>query len=386
MASLSNFQSSRIVVVGAGAAGLSCAWRLARSGYSVTVVDRGEVGRGALWASGGMLAAGFEASVELDASHELALPFVRLLLAARTRWPEWIGDLQLYASAPLGFNQDGAITPLYGQDDLLRADQVCAQAERLGIEVDRLSPDGLAQLEPRLARADGGLVFAGDGQLDNRALGPALAAAVYAAGGRLEMRQGVTRLHRRSGSIAGVVLNGGQVLEADHVVVATGAAGMGDLSEAVLARPVKGQMLAFNGGAEGVVDHVVRGFSIYLCSKPGGRVIAGATVEPDIDDLSTDEAAIARLKAAALKVVPELAGREVVEQWSGLRPAARDLMPVIGEAEPGLILAGGGYRNGVLLAPVMAEAVSKLIKGKPLDPHEAAFCPTRSGLVARRDH
>jgi glycine oxidase len=377
---------ARIVVVGAGAAGLASAWRLALAGHDVTVMDRGVAGRGALWASGGMLAAGFEASAELDPGHDLARPFSELLQSSLSRWPDWAQGLSAHARAPLGFRQDGSMTPLFGPEDQARADRVQAQAQALGVEVERLSTDRVAALEPVLAPSDGALVFPRDGQLDNRALGPALVAAVFAAGGRVEMGARVSGLYRRTGRVAGVVLSEDRVIDADIVVLATGAGAVSDAPVSVAPRPVKGQMLAFSVEAAEAPTRVIRGFSIYLAAKPGGRLIAGATVEPGIADLNTTDDAVDQLAAAARRVAPALAALEPVEAWSGLRPAARDFMPVIGEAEPGLIVAGGGYRNGVLLAPVMAETVCALATGQEAPAPAAPFGPDRQSLTARRDH
>ncbi len=386
MASIANSAGARIVVVGAGAAGLASAWQLARAGHDVTIVDRGEVGKGALWASGGMLAAGFESSVELDAGTELAQPFTDLLHASLDHWPEWISELQGFSPAPLGFNRDGSVVPLFTEADLRRADTVEAQARRLGVGLERIDGAQLSQLEPGLASAEGAVVFKGDGQLDNRALGPALAAAVFHAGGRIEMRSGVKQLLRRSGGVAGVTLADGRTLESDIVVLATGAQSLVDMPRPVETRPVKGQMLAFNIDPGAGPRHVIRGFSIYLCTKPGGRLIAGATVEPDVEDLTTTDDASDTLLQGARSVIPSLSSLAPVEQWSGLRPAAADLMPMVGEVESGLILAGGGYRNGVLLAPAMAEAVTAVIAGGELPARARPFCPNRPSLQARRDH
>lgn len=376
----------RIVVVGAGAAGLASAWRLAEAGHAVTVVDRAAAGRGALWASGGMLAAGFEASAELDQTDELARPFTELLDQALSYWPDWASRLKSHARSPLGLRQDGSLTPLFGDEDVARADRVQAQTQLLGVRTERWSAKQVADHEPALAPSDGALFFPNDGQLDNRALGPALAAAVFASGGRIESSATVCGLYRRAGGVAGIILADDRVIEADLVVLATGAGRLPGAPAALETRPVKGQMLAFRVSQGEAPTRVIRGFSIYLAAKPGGRLIAGATVEPDVADLETIPEALDALAAAARRVAPGLVSVEPVESWSGLRPAARDAMPMIGEAEPGLIVAGGGYRNGVLLAPVMAETVAALADGAQPPLVAAPFHPHRAGLTARRDH
>ena len=59
-------QFQKMIIVGAGIIGLSCAWALARAGRSVRVFDKGAPAREASWAGAGMLAPGgeFEADSE----------------------------------------------------------------------------------------------------------------------------------------------------------------------------------------------------------------------------------------------------------------------------------------------------------------------------------
>ena len=370
----------RIIVVGGGAAGLSCAWRLAQDGAIVTVLDRGPVSASALWASGGMLAAGFEACVELDARHSLAQPFAHALNQAADFWPGWVGELEPYATAPLGYDRFGVLTPLLTESDEALAQAAVDQAALLGVEAIVLAAQDLARLEPSLTPARGGILFPGDGQLDNRALASALIRAVISVGGQVESGVGVATLKRVAGVVKGVTLANGRSLEADVVVLATGVARIAQAPPSAGLRPVKGQMLAFELGAHEAPGHVIRGFDIYLAAKPGGRLVVGATVEPGVVDLTTDQAALQRLANRAKAHLPALTSRAPADSWSGLRPASADEMPVIGRVEPGLIVAGGGYRNGVLLAPLFAETVCDLAFDRPPPGAAAAFSPQRPGL------
>ena len=342
---VSNSSALRITIVGGGAAGLACAWRLARAGAAVTLFDRGPPETSALWASGGMLAAGFEASVELEGAHRLARPFAAALKRAADMWPDWVDQLQPSANAPLGYQRRGVLTPLISEADEARAAQVLDQAARLDVEALRLTAKQVRTREPGLAPAGGAIVFPGDGQLDNRALASALSLAVKEAGGQVRTGAEVAALVRSAGAVTGVRLKDGRVIGADLVVLATGASPVPGAPPAARMRPVKGQMLAFDLAPEHAPRHVIRGFGVYLAAKPGGRLVVGATVEPGVHDLGADADALEALKQRACGLLPELAACAPVEAWSGLRPASRDGMPVIGMAEPGLAIAGGGYRN-----------------------------------------
>ena len=375
-------QHARIIVVGAGAAGLATALSLAGRGARVLLLDAGEPGRGALWASGGMLAAGFESAVEAGARGALGHQFSRLSAAAADAWPVWSARTEALSGLPIGYQRLGAVTPAFNRSELGKLDRAEAAANQLDVGFERISARRLGALEPALASSLGALVFPGDGQLDNRRLGPALVRAVEALGGEVRGQAQVSALDIEAGRVRGVILETGERIAADGVVLATGAAGRiaGAEAAAPPLRPVKGQMVSLQTPS-GAPQRIVRGFSIYLAAKPDGRVVAGATSEPGREDARADAAAIARLRRAAGRAAPALRSAREVERWAGLRPMARDRMPVVGPSGlDGLTLALGAYRNGVLLAPMLGEAAAAAALGERGPGETAPFGPDRPGL------
>ncbi|MCA8901097.1 MAG: FAD-dependent oxidoreductase, partial [Hyphomonas sp.] len=138
-----------------------------------------------------------------------------------------------------------------------------------------------------------------------------------------------------------------------------------------------GQMLSVARGP-GTPSMTLRCGSIYIAPKPD-RVIIGATVEPGIATSEPDAAAIAALRAEAARLCPAVAEGETLETWAGIRPGTPDHAPLIGAtAAPGLLVAAGHYRNGILLAPVTARMIADLALGTPLSDLERAFTPNRS--------
>ncbi len=372
----------RIVIVGGGAMGLASAWALCEKGVRVTVLEAGKAGQGALWASGGMLAAGFETCFELDSDHPLADPYAGLLSQSLQLWRDWAPRLQAASAVALGYDPQGAVTPAFSQADEARLDQAEALAKRFGVTADRISGEALTGLEPALARARGALLFPSDAQLDNRALGSVLSDAIRARGGDIAEGRRVTGLDMTAGRVSGVVLEEGERLAADAVVLATGAERFADMPSFAQIKPVKGQMIRFDATDLQVPQRVVRGLSIYLAAKSGGRLIAGASSEPGQAGLGTDPDTLERLTKAAQAAIPALQGHMVVESWAGLRPCSSDAMPIVGEARPGLYLALGAYRNGVLTAPGMAELVVQALGASSRSDGADFFSPGRSGLKA----
>ncbi|MCR9130739.1 MAG: FAD-dependent oxidoreductase [Alphaproteobacteria bacterium] len=373
--------AGRIVVIGGGASGLSCAWRLAGAGLKVTLIEAGEPGGGALHASGGMLAAGFESAVELQPDHLLASAFVRFAEAASDLWPGWAERLQAESGRALGYERRGSIIPIFTAEESERAAAAMDRARALGIETSRYDAAALHEAEPSLARALGAIVFPRDGQVDNRALGKALTEAARGRGVDIIKGRSVTGLERSAGRVTGVTLDLGDPVDAEAVILASGTGAISGAPPVMAMEPVKGQMIAFAAARPVAPAHVVRGFSIYLAAKPGTRLVAGATSEPGVEDPGTDDEAIARLTAAARAAIPGLVAAPVMERWAGLRPRTADSMPVIGEVEPGLLAAGGGYRNGVLLAPAIAEALAAYLGVGEDWPSAAPFSPRRPGLT-----
>jgi glycine oxidase len=120
---------------------------------------------------------------------------------------------------------------------------------------------------------------------------------------------------------------------------------------------------------------------VYVVPRPDGRVLVGATLEEQGFDLSVTAGAVLDLLREAYRVLPDVAELELVGARAGLRPGTPDNAPLIGRgALDGLILATGHYRNGILLAPITAEAVAALLAGDEPYAPTAAFAAERFAL------
>ncbi len=378
--SLAQNLPDRTLIVGGGAVGLACAWALASAGARVTVLEAAQVGRGALWASGGMLAAGFEACFELEPGHPLADPYAGFLRRSQRLWGDWAPQVQALSPHRLGYDQRGSLTPAFQPQDHERLDRAEVLARRFGVVTERVNARTLSQIEPVLAPGLGALVFPHDGQLDNRIMGLVLADAIRARGGEVQEGMRVESLVRQGGRVVGVRMSDGAERQADCVILATGAERFVELAEGARMIPVKGQMVRFDLPSGQAPRRVVRGLSIYLAAKSEGRLIAGASVEPGKTSLETDPETLERLVKAARQALPGLQSADFVEHWAGLRPQSRDAMPVVGEVTPGLYLALGAYRNGVLSAPGMAELMLEAMGATPRSATADYFSPQRQAL------
>ncbi|MBX7196088.1 MAG: FAD-dependent oxidoreductase, partial [Sandaracinaceae bacterium] len=120
---------------------------------------------------------------------------------------------------------------------------------------------------------------------------------------------------------------------------------------------------------------------VYLVPRPDGRLIVGATVEEQGYDTTVTAGGVHELLREAYRLLPDVAEVELLGVTAGLRPGTPDNLPRIGPGEvPGLVLATGHYRNGILLAPITAALVAGAIAneaGRVDDPRLAALSPTR---------
>ncbi len=373
-----------LLVVGAGVIGMSCAWRAAAAGRRVTVLDPAPAS-GASWVAGGMLAPVTEAWPGEERLLELGVAAVRC-------WPGFAAELGAAAGRSAGLRTEGTVVAATGAGDRAELDALAEHLARLGRAVDRLSGRDLRRREPALGPdVRGGLWVPDDLSVDNRVLLAALRVAAERAGVRFVAQAALTVLDDGE-CVTGVVTDGGE-LPAEHVLVAAGAHSAA-LHPALhgLIRPIKGEVLrlAHRPGAfpppSCTVRALVDGRPVYAVPRDGGGLVIGATQAEQGFDTAVTVGGVRDLLRDAERVLPGIAEYELVESAAGLRPGSPDNLPLIGAPGPdGLLVATGHHRNGMLLAPITADAVLALLHGEPVPEPVRAADPRRfAARTARR--
>ncbi len=355
-----------VAIIGAGVCGLGIGWRLAQAGCRVEVFDKGEAGKGATWASAGMLAGG----LETEPGEEHLLPLAQ---RSQEMWPAFARELEAASGLELGYRDQGILWIALTQDDAAQLRFTFEFQTGLGIALEWLTGAEARAREPHLKPGLAAAIYSPhDHQVDNRQLARALKHAFLGAGGRLHENTAVTAVEVEAGRVRGVALSE-RFHRAEVVVLAAGAwsrdiAGLPEAARPPV-RPLKGQALALRmDPAAPLIEHVLWVPKGYLVPRNDGRLLIGATVEErGFDDSLTAGGVFALLESAwrALPAIEELA---IDEFWVGFRPGSRDDLPILG-ATPveGLMLASGHHRNGILLAPITAEAVAQqVLTGRPL--------------------
>jgi glycine oxidase len=365
-AKLSEQQSYDAVIVGGGVIGLSCAWRLARRGGRVAVVERSRPPAGATRVAAGMLAPVGELAF---GEPEL----LKMTLEAAALYPDFVAELEEASGIPTAYRRDGALHVALDRDEAAELRRVHELQRTLGLGAEWLPPRRCRELEPGLTPSfNGGVHAPEEGSIDPRALVAALVAALEAEPG-VELLFGarVEAALLDGERIVGVRTDSDEELPAAAVVLATGAwSGQAEwLPKAARppVRPVKGQILelrARDGAAP--CRRIVASERVYLVPRPDGRLIAGATVEEKDFDTVVTAGGVHELLREAYRLLPEVAEMELVEATAGLRPATPDNLPRIGAGGvDGLLWATGHYRNGVLLAPLTADRLARQLEGAP---------------------
>ncbi|MER8011669.1 glycine oxidase ThiO [Streptomyces sp. NPDC094149] len=377
-------RTSDVLVIGGGIIGLVTAWRAAQRGLATAVVDP-EPGGGAAQVAAGMLAA----VTELHYGEQTLLG---LNLASARRYPDFAAELTEATGHDLGYRRCGTLAVALDADDRAHLRELHVLQRQSGLESEWLSGRDCRRLEPMLAPGvRGGLRVDGDHQIDPRRLARALVAACERAGVVFH-RVWAESFRVVRDRAAGVVTADGSELSAGQVVLAAGSLSgrLPGVPDDVLppVRPVKGQVLRltvpkrYAPFLSRTVRAMVRGSHVYLVPRENGELVVGATSEELGWDTTVTAGGVYELLRDAHELVPGITELPLTETRAGLRPGSPDNAPLLGPTElPGLLLATGHYRNGVLLTPVTGDAMAHVLATGELPEEALPFTPKRFARV-----
>lgn len=376
------------IVVGAGIVGAASAYFLARSGFSVRIVDTVAPASGASGAADGAVSV---ASKRPGAMMNAAL-----------------AGVALYRE----LERDGVLAGLFTPRPTLMVAEsetesavLDGHAEALahaGIEVERHVGAALRARIPALAP---GVQMAIEVHGEGHAIGYQIVnRLIEASGVAVERACSVHRLSLVAGGTAvdGVVTDQGS-LHADIYILAAGAGSAALLDLDKVLRPRKGQLLvtdrapALNASLHGSLmscgyllskaatscpdQRTERRYGLVIDPLRTGQFLIGGTRE-DCAESSNDLVAVRRLLSDALRLMPALAQLRLIRAFSGVRTATSDGMPLIGRAAglQNLIVATGFEGDGICLGPLAGLLVQQLAAGVPPEIDLAPFDPGRFAI------
>jgi glycine oxidase len=360
------------LIVGGGVIGLSVAFESLSRGRSVTVLERDQPGSGATGVAGGMLAPISEADTGPDAVVDFGQESLR-------RYPDFVRRVRATSCIDCAYRTSGTLWVASNRDERAELDHVEATLLAKGLEALRLRTEEVLGIEPHLSpRVTGGLLVAGDHQVDPRALARSLTVAIERMGG-LVVRGATVEGLESGGRARGRLADGSPFdLRADRVILAAGA-----WSEEIRLpveplglRPVKGQLLRLRGPR--LIQRVLRTPEIYLVPRDDGELLVGATAEEMGFDASPTAGAALDLLRHAWELLPGIYDLELQEINVGFRPALIDHLPAIGPVADGtLFLAMGHFRHGILLAAATAHYVAEWLHTGRVQEALLPFAPGR---------
>lgn len=354
-----------VIIIGGGIIGLSLSIALRKRGAKVLIVERGQPGREASYAAGGML---------VDCSTETAAALQPLASASARMYPEFAHELQIESGVNVDLREPGTIV-------FPPAEHV---HERPGFTVASLLPAPLAELEPALAATDRPAFFLKERSVDPRGVTAAAWETAKKRGVDFSSGDPATSVNVFHGRVTGV--RTAKTAFASAKIVNCAGAWAGQIAPHPFpTRPVKGQMLCLAAPSRTLLKHVVRSHEIYLIPRSDGRILVGTTVEEAGFDKRTNPATIQHFHRSAVAMVPQLENAKILENWAGLRPGTPDALPILGATStPGYYVAAGHFRDGILLAPITAHVMAELITGNACNYDLTPFSPQRFATMEAR--
>jgi glycine oxidase ThiO len=365
----------KVIVVGAGIAGCAIAYELARRGATVQVVDSRAPGRGATFASAGILAPAVE-------GHNADL--LHLTSCSLAAYDDFIRRVRLDSGIDVDYARTGTLQVAFTSE---QAAVLAESAARLrGIAHSLLDGAATRALEPNVSTdVIAGLHLPTQGYVSAEQLVSALVQAAVSRGATI-VNGRVDRIEETPNGAAAITAR--ERLDADALVIATGswsvptAPALSERSESKgPVKPIRGQLLHLRVD-EPIASSVLWGPDCYIVPWRDRTALVGATVEDVGFDESPTVEGVRSLLTAAVSVAPVLDGARFLEVRVGLRPKTPDELPAIGRSSTmhHVFYAIGLYRNGVLLAPLTATMVADLVLDRREHPDLARVRPDRLGL------
>lgn len=362
-----------VVVVGGGIIGAAVSFALAKEGLKVELLEKGEPGRQASWAAGGILT-----PVHLA---EYPTPLASLCAASLELYEPLVRELRELSPIDPEYRVTGLLLVATDGEGEEAARSLEAWKRERGRPVERLTGDGARERQPGLSPAVRSALLLPDiAQVRNHRMTAALLEAASRKG--VEIRSGtpVTGFLRVPGRVNGVKTPRGDVYAGTTVLCAGAWSGevLRSVGLELPVRPVKGQMLVLAAEPDRI-RHVILERDEYLVPRADGRVLVGSTIEEAGFDTTVTLGAVGRLARRADELVPGLGKLPLVRSWAGLRPATPDRLPYLGPAPmEGLVVATGHFRNGILMAPVTGALVADILAGRPPSVDLGPFDPLRT--------
>lgn len=363
-----------IVVIGAGVIGHSIAFRLMQTKPDLRLAVLGDPMNSlmASRAAAGMLAP-FGECDEADR-------FFQFCRKSLEKYPKFIEELTLVSKVPVYLSMTGSLMPASSFEGNWEERIRFFREENVPHEIWSLKQ--CRELAPAIAESCGEVIWLGEGQVNNREMHDALVVASQKLGIKILEKNATGFIHDTTTLVAAVT-DAGDVW-GKKFILASGSwsSQLGNiLGVSLPIKPIKGQMCRLKL-EDDQFNYTVHGLMTYIAPWKGGKgFVVGTTMEDRGFDPRVEEDVIRDLIHRAGQVMPCLKNAPLIESWAGLRPAADDLMPIMGKSScyENLFYSTGHYRNGILQTPHQADYIAGIVL-ETLTDEISEFSPKRYNL------
>ncbi|KAF0244819.1 MAG: hydrogen cyanide synthase [Planctomycetota bacterium] len=384
-------RTADVVVIGSGAVGASVAFYLAGRGARITLLDASTPGRatsasaGGLWPLGESLGLGCgvifhaarksgDAAVPSESEGPEPLPgkFMDFLCESNGLFPALAAELRSLSGVDIEAESGtGLLYLLYDEEQQRHARRIVDLVGDDRTRVEEWSAEQVWKRDPLITRdLRGAVYFPGDNQVNPMLLAEGLKRGACAKGGRFVAEARVTGLQIAGERVVAVESSRG-TFECGAVVNAAGA-WAGQIARLagieIPVHPVRGQIVCTETLRPGTLRSNLSTRDCYILQKTHGEVIIGSTTERCDFDVSVRYENLRDLAAGAVRAVPALRDVTVKRTWAGLRPGVPDELPILGRAAeiPNFFHATGGFRTGIVAAPLTGQLVAAEVLGESL--------------------
>ena len=367
-----------LAIIGGGVIGCAIAWRLAQSGASIALIERGRFGNGASGATAGIIAPLWHIPPDNP-------PLFQMGIRSLDLFPQWAAELADAGINP-EFQQTGILRIALTQPDADDLAQSFQWQSQLNLGVQWLKPDDLRQREPQAnPEAIAAVYSPQEGCIRGQRLTHALAHAAAQNGATLYENLPATGLRRAKNRITAIETPNGPIPTGQVILAAgpwSGPAGPWNAPNAPINLPVRGVkgqriLLRLPGFLPQSATH---NFTGYIAPRLDGNILVASTREEGQFNQTTTAGAIAHLIAVAARAYPNLTQASFIAARAGIRPATPDNQPIIGPHPniENLTIATGHDAIGIMLSPATAELTAQYILDRnpnPLKPFTPARFP-----------
>lgn len=355
---MSNF-SSDITILGGGVIGLLTALEFIQTGFSVTLIEKNQIGQESSWAGGGILLPLYPWR-QAEAITHLVIP-----------------SLKYYPLLANQLIEGTGIDPEWTVSGLLITKNPDIDQAKLWCKNNAMTfmPAGASFFEHLVTQSEQPLWLPEIAQARNPRLVKSLRQMLVNEGVDLIEHCNIQAIHSHHQRVNSIATSVGR-FAVNQLIVCTGA-WSGQLFQQLFTQvmhglpdifPARGQMLLFDAEPD-ILKYIVLDGERYLIPRRDGKLLVGSTVEYDGFNKITTELAREQLYDFALRLLPALKNYSVIAHWAGLRPGSRSGIPYI-DRHPeidNVYLNAGHFRNGLAMGPASAKLIVDLVLGRAID-------------------